>query len=251
VAPPVSPPRTASGQILAVTPLSPAAAQARRDLLARRLLGGRAPMTRPSASKPAVRSASAVADDAVASLRRRYEERVEQARSFQASKYADTASEAMAKGDFVAAANAYRVAVGMAPGDLALKTKCEAAQKKSDEILSESYTRQAGYEEKMGNFAAAAQSWTKVTNARPDEAECHGRAAAATLRASGDLHVAARLAQRAVLLEPQSTVHRLTLANVYIAAGLALNAKRELEAAAQLAPADDTIRALLKKVSKP
>ncbi len=235
----------------APTAPSAAAAQARRDMLARRLLGGRAPPARPAAVAAPVRPVTTVADDAVASLRRRYEERVEQARSFQASKYATTATEAMAKGDAVAAANAYRVAVGMAPGDLAMKAKYDAAQKKADEMLSESYTRQAGYEEKMGNFSAAAQSWKKVTNARPDEAECHGRAAAAMLRASGDLHAALKLAQRAVALDPESTGYRVTLANVYIAAGLALNARRELEAAAQLAPADDTIRSLLKKVMKP
>jgi curved DNA-binding protein CbpA len=246
-APSVPPPRTSSGQMPAP---SGAAAQARRDMLARRLLGGRAPPARPTAAAP-VRPVTTVADDAVASLRRRYEERVEQARSFQASKYATTASEAMAKGDAVAAANAYRVAVGMAPGDLALKVKYDAAQKKADELLSESYTRQAGYEEKMGNFAAAAVSWKKVASARPDEAECHGRAAVAILRASGDLHAALKLAQRAVALDAESTVYRVTLANIYIAAGLALNAKRELEAAAQLAPADDTIRSLLKKVTKP
>ncbi len=251
VAPPAEPPRTASGRIAAVVaPLSPAAAQARRDMLARRLLGGRTPPARPSRSMPAVRSPAAVTEDAVESLRRRYKERVEQARSFQSAKYAETAAEAMGKGDFVAAANAYRVAAGLSPGDVELKTKYEVAQRRADELLSESYTRQAGYEEKMGNFAAAAQSWKKVTMARPDEASCHGRAAAAMLKAAGDLHAAARFAQRAVALEPDSTVHRLTLANVYIAAGLALNARRELEAAAQLAPADDTIRALLKKVSK-
>jgi curved DNA-binding protein CbpA len=249
--PPVAPPPTSSGQMRAVTPLSPAATQARRDMLARRLLGGRATTTRSSPTVPAARPAqSSGVDAAVESLRRRYEQRVQQARSYQASKYAETASSAVAKGDFVAAANAYRVAVGMAPGDLELKTKYELAQKKSDEMLSESYTRQAGYEEKMGNFAAAALSWTKVTNARPNEAECHGRAAAAMLKASGDLHLAARFAQRAVAIDPESIVYRVTLANVYIAAGLSLNARRELEAAAQLAPADDTIRSLLKKVSK-
>jgi hypothetical protein len=42
----------------------------------------------------------------------------------------------------------------------------------------------------------------------------------------------------------------LTLAEIYIAAGLTLNARRELEAAARLAPDDANIEALLKRASK-
>jgi hypothetical protein len=42
----------------------------------------------------------------------------------------------------------------------------------------------------------------------------------------------------------------VTLANVYVAAGLGLNARRELETAAQLAPHDGNIQALLKRVGK-
>ena len=39
----------------------------------------------------------------------------------------------------------------------------------------------------------------------------------------------------------------MALATVYLAAGLALNARRELDAAAQLAPHDDTIVAMMRR----
>ena len=90
----------------------------------------------------------------------------------------------------------------------------------------------------------------RVVGARPNEAHCHERAANSIVRAAGDLHEAARLGQRACVLEPANAKLKVTLANVYLAAGLTLNAKRELEAAAQLSPQDDTIQALLKRVAK-
>jgi hypothetical protein len=43
----------------------------------------------------------------------------------------------------------------------------------------------------------------------------------------------------------------VTLANCYSAAGLALNAKRELDTAAQLAPHDDTIQSMIKRAAQP
>jgi Flp pilus assembly protein TadD len=67
---------------------------------------------------------------------------------------------------------------------------------------------------------------------------------------SADLHEAARLAQIAIALDPRSAPYRVTLATVYQAAGLELNARRELETATQLAPHDDTIRAMLKGAGK-
>ena len=70
------------------------------------------------------------------------------------------------------------------------------------------------------------------------------------MKANGDLHEAAALGQRAVQLEPKNAAYRKTMANVYLAAGLTLNAKRELETALQLAPDDANTAALLKRIAK-
>lgn len=235
--------------------LPPPDAQARRDLLARRLLGNRAPPMRTASapSVPATTGSSpqvSTTADAMEALKRRYEERVSSARAFQAKKYADNADAALAQNDPVAAANAFRVAASMAPNDAELKRRYDEAQAAADAILSETYTRQAGYEEKSEQWTDAAKSWARVAGARPNEAHSHERAANAMVKANGDLHEAARLAQRACMLEPTSAKNKVTLANVYMAAGLTLNARRELEAAAQLSPQDDTIQALLKRISK-
>ena len=231
--------------------IPPADARARRELLARRLLGSRAPPARPTApAAGAAAQAHLTTHAAVDALRRRYTDRVEQARKFQANKYAANGAAALAQKDAVAAANAYRVALSLQPDDAALKAAFEEAQSASDTILGESYERQALYQEKSESWTDAATSWTRVTKARPSDARAHERAANALVRAGGNLHDAAALAKRAVELSPEDGKFKLTLANVYVAAGLTLNAKRELEAAAHLLPGDDTVQALLKRVSK-
>jgi curved DNA-binding protein CbpA len=231
-------------------PPSPAlSAAARRDALARRLRGGR-PFVATPMPGPIAPAASPAASDAVQALRRRYEERIQHARDVQARKYLANAEAALAAGDAVAAANAFRVAQALSPDDRDLATRTAEAQAKADGVLCETYTRQAGYEEKSGQWADAARSWSRVARTRPDDATAHERAANALVKAEGDLHEASRMAQRAAALEPKKPQFRVTLANVYVAAGLGLNARRELETAAQLAPHDGNIQALLKRVGK-
>jgi curved DNA-binding protein CbpA len=225
---------------------------ARRDTLARRLLGGRAPAT--SSAPPARASMSPPpapsVNEAMEALRRRYEERVARAKAAQTRKYVANAEAALAQGDPVAAANAFRVARGLSPADPDLERMAHGAQEQADAVLSQTYARQAAYEEKTGQWVGAARSWTRVCNAQPNDPDAHDHAANALVKAGGDLHEAGRMADRACLLEPKNARYRLTLANVYLAAGLSLNALRELETAAQLAPQDGTIQAMIKRIGR-
>jgi curved DNA-binding protein CbpA len=229
-------------------------AAARRDALAKRLLGGRAP-SRPS--QPPVRPTSNPSNpstpstaDAMDALRRRYEDRKSQARAAQGRKYLASAEEALAKGDAVSAANAFRVAATLLPQDEQIQKRASETQDRADQLLADTYVKQAVYEEKMGQWPEASRSWQRVCKGRPKDAKARDRAANAMVKAGGDLHEAARLAQQAIAIAPDHTAFRVTLANVYLAAGLALNARRELETAAQRAPHDDTIQAMLKRAAK-
>jgi hypothetical protein len=245
---PVSTPRVSS---VPPTPVTPALTDAaRREALARKLLGGRTtprpsgPPPAPSQQPPPIPSAAG----AMGTLRRRYEERVTAAKATVTKRYIDAAEAAKAAGDLVAAATSLRVAASLAPGDAALADRAREAQKKADGVLAETYSRQAVYEEKNDQWAEAARSWARVCRAHPDDAKAHDRAANAMVKAEGNTHEAGRLAQRACALEPANPRFRITLATIYQAAGMALNARRELETAAQLAPQDDTIQAMLKRV---
>jgi curved DNA-binding protein CbpA len=244
---PVAPPPTRASPLPAVD------LNARRDALARRLLGGRGaatsstPPPRNSLSPPSGPAVSVA--EAMGALRRRYEERVRGAKAAQARKYIATGEAAIAKGDTVSAANAFRIAQSLAPDDLDLQRKARDTQDEAAGVLGEMYARQGAYEEKTGQWAEAARSWSRVCGAQPNNANAHEHAANALVKAGGDLHEAGRLAERACLLDPKTAQHRVTLANVYLAAGLALNARRELETAAQLAPQDDTIQAMMKRLA--
>jgi curved DNA-binding protein CbpA len=226
---------------------------ARRDALARRLLGGRSPSIPSPGARQATVPPQAPPTPAAAmeALRRRYEERVLQAKAAQSRKYIDKAKTALAAGDFVAAANSLRVASGLVPSDVETARMAKEAQGRADVLLGQTYTQQAEYEEKNGHWAEASRSWTRVCRARSEDIRAHERAANAIVKAAGDLHEAARLGQRACELDPTNAGARLTLANVYLAAGLELNARRELDAAARLAPHDGTIQEMVKKLGKP
>jgi tetratricopeptide (TPR) repeat protein len=183
-------------------------------------------------------------------LRRRYEERVSRAKAAQAGKYVSTAEEALARGDAVAAATAYRVALTLSPHDAELERVANEARIKADAVLGETYARQGAYEAKTGQWAEAARSWARVCAARPTDADAHAHAANAIVKANGNLHEASRLAERACTIEPKRSRYRVTLANVYLAAGLGLNARRELETAAQLDPQDGNIQAMMKRMGR-
>jgi predicted Zn-dependent protease len=52
------------------------------------------------------------------------------------------------------------------------------------------------------------------------------------------------------MLDPASVASRVTLGDIYLARGQGAEARRELEAAAALAPHDDNVKQMLKKVRK-
>jgi tetratricopeptide (TPR) repeat protein len=226
-----------------------AEAKTRREMLARRLTGNGARPQPPTA--PAAPSAThAKTADAVDALKRRYEERLLAAKTSQAKKYAESGMAARAKGDVIAAANALRVAVTFDESNADLKAAYEDAQRASDQLLAEQYTKQADYEEKAERWPDAARSWQRVARAKENDAKAHERAAHCLVKANGNLHEASKLAQRAVQLNPKSAHAHVVLANVYLAAGLGKNGKRELEAALALAPNDHGIAVLLKRIGK-
>jgi Flp pilus assembly protein TadD len=69
------------------------------------------------------------------------------------------------------------------------------------------------------------------------------------VQTGGDLHQAKEWAIEAVELEPNDAACHRLLGQVYQAAGLGANARRELELALQLDPKNDEIRAELREVS--
>jgi hypothetical protein len=236
---------------------SPADLQARREALARRLLGGtaRPPSTiarpAPSAAPPPNPFRYETATDAVDALKRRYEERVDQANAAQIRRYTDAAEQALAKNDLANASSALSLAVKYAPNDVALAMRYQEIKNKADLLLTESYMKQATYEERSQRWQEAARSWGRVAKLKPDDALVQDRAAHCLLQAGGDMHQAAEHAKQAVLLEPGVAGYHVTLAEVFAKAGLAASARRAAEAGLALDAKNAALLALVKRTGKP
>ncbi len=157
------------------------------------------------------------------------------------------AQEAEAARDLVGASNFYRLALAAAPERTDLQQEYERVSAALAAQLSDSYEKQAQYEERSGRWPEASQAWIKVCDGRPNDPRALRSAAAALLRANGDLHTALKYAKHHVEVAGENAGNLTLLARVYLGAGLKLNARRELEKAAKLDPSDEMIKNLLKE----
>jgi curved DNA-binding protein CbpA len=246
-------PRGSSPGSMAPVP-SAADMQARREALAKRLLGGQS--VRPTApSAPPIDAPNPLrytnSSDAMDALKRRYEERIDNATANQAKKYIKAADDALSKNDVVAAASSLQIATKFAPDDVALAMRYQETKNRADEVLGESYVKQATYEERAKHWPEAARSWQKVAKIKVTDPAAHERAAFCILMAeNGDLHQGAEHAKQAVMLEPAQVVHHLTLAEIYLKAGLGASARRAAEAGLALDAKHVGLAAVLKKATK-
>jgi tetratricopeptide (TPR) repeat protein len=157
------------------------------------------------------------------------------------------AQDAERGGDLLTAASALQNALALDPNRLEIQEQYARVSAAVTRSLADNYEKQARYEEKMGKWAAAASSWERVAEGRPDNTLAARSAAEALLKAGGDLHRAQRHAQRAVDTAPSEVANVVVLARVLLAAGLRLNARRELEKAVNLDPQNEMIRNLLRE----
>ena len=233
--------------------LLPPDPEARKRALARKL-GGRT----MSGSLPAVTPAPASSptperlegrERAIEELKRRYEQRVHQARVERAERYLINARQSLATKDPISAANALRIAAGLVPDNPELSARLLEAQMQAESQLSGHYLAQAQYEEREGRMAEAARSYARATLGSPD-ARTFERAAYCALLAEGDLRLAGEHARRAVSLAADDVQARITLARIYVSAGMKQSALAEFERAATLAPKDDTIRDWIRRLKR-
>jgi tetratricopeptide (TPR) repeat protein len=135
-------------------------------------------------------------------------------------------------------ADAHRLLAGLRAvriADRKLERRIVSLRSRVAHALHAELTSQARYEEQHQKWADAAQSWLGVCEGQPNDPDPHRFAALALVEARGNLQEALRLAKHAVHLLPDDAETRRVLARVYLAAGLRLNARHELELATQLA----------------
>jgi tetratricopeptide (TPR) repeat protein len=162
--------------------------------------------------------------------------------------YLRRARDAEAAGDLLAAAAALQAALALQPEHKDLQVQYERVSGAVTRKLADNYEKQARYEEKQGKWAAAALSWERVADGRPESVEAARFVAEALLKAGGDLAKAQRYATRAVDMAPHDPASVVALARVLVAAGVPSQARRELEKAVKLDPHNAMIRDLLREV---
>ena len=175
------------------------------------------PLLRVRRSSPAPDRAGA-RERAVEDLKRRYEQRVNQARIDRAERYLVNARQSLASKDPISAATALRIAASLVPDDPELSARLLEAQTEAESQLSDHYLAQAQYEEREGRMADAARSYARATLGSPN-ARTFERAAYCALMAEGDLRLAGEHARRAVSLAADDVQARVTLARIYVSAG--------------------------------
>ncbi|WP_170319288.1 DnaJ domain-containing protein [Polyangium spumosum] len=173
---------------------------------------------------------------------RRYDATRNEARRLQLERYVLAAKVALERKDLAAAANAYRLAVALAPEDEGLARKAAEIQQQAAAELADGFLRQAEYEASQGRWSEAAMSFANVCKARGDDPRPHERVAFCTLKTGQNNRRAIDFARRAVKLAPGVGEYRLTLARAYMAAGLETSARVEMERAAELSPNDARMR---------
>ncbi|MGZ6085177.1 MAG: DnaJ domain-containing protein [Polyangiales bacterium] len=231
----------------------------RREALAKRLAGassGRvraaSPISTPpprAATIPPTTPTPEQAQAATDALRRRYEEGRDHARKIQARRLIDAAEASLAKNDLLAGANNLRLAMRWTD-DPEIARKYEDVNRRARDVMADTYLKQAKYEEQSGKWGAAALSYIKAHEGRPEDGEICDRVAHAFRMDGRDLHKAARFGELAVQKNPNHAPFRVTLGSVYLDAGLFLRARSELEQAAKLDPSNAQIKELLARARK-
>jgi curved DNA-binding protein CbpA len=229
----------------------PSGSDERRRALASRLSGKwsvKPPADAASPAPPPEEPDPQAAINARESLRRMAISRqIEQQRG-QLDRYLRTAEECAARNDAVGAANAYRLAASHSPDDEQIQARLREWSAKAATAQAEQNLQNGSVAAAQGRWSEAALLLTKAAAGRPDDPAVLAKAAHALVQSGGDLHLAAELARRAVGLRGGEARYRITLAEVYLAAGLGLNARRELAEAARIEPANPKVKELLKGI---
>jgi len=234
---------------------SPQELQARREALAKRLLGGQSvrPPSAASIPPPSVPNPMRYSNpnDAMDALKRRYEDRIDNATAAQARRYVKAAEDALSKNDLVAAASSLNIATKFAPDDTALAMRYQEIKNDADKLLCESYVKQATYEERSHHWPEAARTWQKVAKIKVGDLHANAHAARCLWKAeNGDLHQAAEHAKVAVAADPSVIDHHVVMAEIYFKAGKTASAKRAAETGLVLDPKHVVLLAIQKKATK-
>jgi hypothetical protein len=205
-------------------PPPPGGSDTRRQELAKKLAGGRAPSDPPTGGDKRPPNANV-------------------------KRYLAMADEALAADDPLAAANALKLALNLEPDAPHIALRLSSAEKAAAVKMVAQNLSLARIAESKRQFESAAELYAKVGLGKPS-AEVFEKAASCLLLAHKDLRRAADLAKQATTLDPNRVDLRVLLAKIYVEANMKQSALNELERATKLAPQDATIKEMMRRLKR-
>jgi curved DNA-binding protein CbpA len=179
----------------------------------------------------------------LAGHRKMVEERRRKAKGFFESGMA-----AFRKERWLEAAGSVRLAIAFDPQNEAYRAAFPDVQGRAHQERARALLKEADGCFDLGDYRDALKLYEEATHYRPFDAELHHKTGRLALRLGEDLRKAKEFASSACELEPESAVYHRTLGQIFAAAGLEANARRELQQALRLDPKDaeakEALRAL-------
>lgn len=174
--------------------------------------------------------------------------RVLRDRKARAKRFFEAGMASHAAGRWVEAAGSVRLAIAFDPWNAIYKEQFVAVQRRAHDERAGRLLKEAESALELRDFKVALRAFDEAIQFRPHDTELLHRAAKLALMTGGDLRQAKEWAMAAVELDAKNGGHHRLLGQVYRAAGLEANAKRELESALALDASDEEARAALREL---
>ncbi len=140
------------------------------------------------------------------------------------------------------ASSAVRLAIAYDPWNEDYKQRFAQVQRKAHEARALQLIKEGDASLELRDYKAALRAFEEAIHFRPSDAELLHRAGRLAWHTGGDLRQAKEWAQTAVEIAPEKSVYHRVLGQIYKAAGLEANARRELQAALERDPMDEEAR---------
>jgi len=171
-------------------------------------------------------------------------------RKAKAKGFFETGMAAFKQGRWREAAASVRLAIAFDPWNEAVKEAFGEVQYKANEERAEQLLKEANANLDLRRVAEALPLFEEALHYRPQDPEVNHTTARLAWLAADDLKKAKEYATRACELRPEVSSYRRTLGQIYKAAGLIANARRELEAALRIDPKDAEAKQELRSLPK-
>lgn len=167
-----------------------------------------------------------------------------------ARSFFESGMKAFAEERWLEAAGSVRLAIVFDPANEAIRDAFGDVQRRAHAERAKQLLREARGALEMRDPKDALRLFEEALLYAPHDAEANHTAARLLLVLGEDARRAKEYAQRAVELQPEVALHRRTLGQIYAAAGLVANARRELGAALKLDPSDREAKEALRGLER-